>query len=81
MTAHLVAKPHIENCTGAQCPERSECLRYLRPAYYPRKDFNTGVWTVQKWASYDIERQHYGNCAHKVVPHGAIAQAMARAIA
>lgn len=77
----LLPKAHIAQCVGFECPERNECLRYTRPAFYPRKDYQTGQWSTQEWASYDIERKHYGNCIAKIVPHGAMAQALARAAA
>jgi len=79
MTVSLVPKAHIVNCVGFECPERGECLRYLRPAFRARKDHQTGALTVQEWASYDIERKRFGDCPHKLVAHGSMAQALARA--
>ncbi len=79
MPVHLPPKHHIVNCAGQVCPERGECLRYLRHAQWPRKDYETGKTIVQAWASYDIERQRCGSCESKLVPVGQVARAMMRA--
>lgn len=56
------------NCAGQQCPERDGCRRFeVRipdgTIKIRGKDFATFAW-----ASFDIERQHFGNCA-SLVPY------------
>lgn len=75
----LAPKPHVANCVGAKCPDRGGCLRYLRPTWNASKDKQTGKMIVQRWASYDIERQHFGDCPAKL-PANAMQVAMARAV-
>lgn len=79
---NLPPKPHVTNCVGFECHERHTCLRYLRPAWRASKD-KDGKWIVQNWASFDIERKHFGNCQSKLEVRalGAMGNAMARAAA
>ena len=50
------------NCTGQECRDRDNCLRYLRPASE----------LGQVWASFDLERKaKEGDCpALEPVSHG-----------
>ncbi len=54
------------NCAGQSCPEAHECKRYIfRQADHKVKAVDAEV-PVFMWASFDIERQHFGNCSAKL---------------
>lgn len=65
MKTAITARPHSAACAGQECPERHTCLRFMRPVWHPHKDRVTGAVTVQLWASFDIERRHFGDCPNK----------------
>ena len=46
-------------CPGHKCPERDDCLRWLRSTTPGRTN----------WASLDIERRLFGDCPAKLVSH------------
>lgn len=79
MRMSLPPKHYIANCSGQRCPERAECLRYMRSAQFPRRDYKTGEMQLQAWASYDIERQAKLTCPAKIEPHPGIGQALLKA--
>lgn len=81
MRVNLPPKHYIENCPGQACAERAECLRFMRPAQFPRVDRTSGAAILQRWASFDVERARFGSCAAKLEPHhgGAMAHALLKA--
>lgn len=76
----LPANPKAVSCTGQGCPERDECLRYLRPAFRASRRAN-GTVIVQLWASYDIEAALLASCPHKQAGGTAMSRAFVRAAA
>lgn len=81
----LPANPKSSACTGQACAERSECMRFMRPAWFPGKKGLDGKLITQKWASYDIEHAVLdtdgASCPHKLAIRTSMGRAMAQAVA
>lgn len=52
-------RPPTLNCAGQGCGERKECRRYMAMVYV--KDCSR-EYPYGAWASYDIDRQRFGDC-------------------
>lgn len=54
------------NCAGQGCPERQGCRRYEVGIVGHKEIVQGKEVAVLDWASFDIERQRFGDCPHRL---------------
>ncbi len=52
------------NCTGQGCDERDGCRRYASMTQDGKSIVGGKEHPIFNWASFDIERQRFGDCKH-----------------
>ena len=60
-----------ENCAGQQCPERDGCRRYESRIPARKVVIEDRKIPIFEWASFDIERQIFGDCPQRIGNHTA----------